>query len=479
MNVNFTIKEIIGATGAVYRGEDTTPAALQFISGISIDSRTIRMGELFVALRGTNFDGHDFVEQALSKGAPVALVADEWAASDEGAKCKGPLLTVRDTLAAFQELGKYNRIRVNPRVIAVTGSNGKTTTKDMIAAVSSSTYRTAKTEGNLNNQFGVPITLLRLSPGVEVAVVEMGMNHPGEIRHLAGLCMPCVGIITNATPAHLEGTGTVHDVARAKSELAEDLGRDDWLVIHRDSEELYNMNRYRRCKVITFGLSHNADVFPNSLRCKATGQTELEVEGFPPVTLSLLGKQNALNAIAALATSRVLEIPGETAVGALSTLRAGPGRMEMKRIGPATFIDDSYNANPASMKMALETLFSLEGFDRRMAVLGDMLELGASSEKWHTELGREASRADVIFLYGSFASEVQRGVEKVGKNAASVRILETHSKIAADIASMWRQGDLFLVKGSRGMTMEQVLIELEGRVSETSGSRAANSRREK
>jgi UDP-N-acetylmuramoyl-tripeptide--D-alanyl-D-alanine ligase len=477
-NVSFTIKEIIRATGAVCCTEEVARGAPGSVSGVSIDSRTTSGGELFVALKGASFDGHDFVQQALSRGAPAAMVSDEWLASEDGKKCKGFLLAVRDTLDAFQELGRYNRIRVNPRVIAVTGSNGKTTTKDMIAAVSSTKYRTARTEGNYNNQFGVPITLLQLQPGVEAAVVELGMNHPGEIRHLAGLCMPSIGVITNVAPAHLEGTGTVRDVARAKSELAEDLGRDDWLIIHRDSEELYNMNRSRRCKVLTFGLSQDADLFPENIHCAATGETELAVSGFPPVRLSLLGKQNALNALAALAASRVLEVSPETAVGALGTLRPAPGRMEIRTIGPATFIDDSYNANPASTKMALETLFSLGGFERRMAVLGDMLELGKSSEKWHTEVGREAGRANAIFLCGSFAGAVRKGAEEAGAEATNIHILETHVEIAEEIASKWRRGDLFLVKGSRGAAMERVLIELEKRAGETSGSRATSSRRE-
>ncbi|UCF78569.1 MAG: UDP-N-acetylmuramoyl-tripeptide--D-alanyl-D-alanine ligase, partial [Candidatus Eiseniibacteriota bacterium] len=408
----------------------------------------------------------------------LALVRSDWLTTEEGKRSRGSLFTVRDTLVAFQELGKYNRIRVNPRVVAVTGSNGKTTTKDMIATVSSTRYRTAKTEGNFNNQFGVPITLFKLEPGTEVAVVELGMNHPGEIRRLAELCMPSVGVITNVAPAHLEGTGTVWDVAKAKSELAEDLGKDDWLIIHRDSEELYSMNRSRRCRVVSFGLSERADVFPSETRWAETGEWELAVKGFPPVRLALLGKQNVLNALATLAVSRVLGVTPEETVRALGTVRSPAGRLQMKTIGPATFIDDSYNANPVSMKMALETLFSLGDFDRRIAVLGDMLELGESSESWHEEIGRVAAGADAVLLYGDFATAVRRGAERGGMNGAAVRIFATHDELAQEIASIWRQGDLFLVKGSRGMAMEQVLADLERRAGETSGPRAPTSRKE-
>jgi UDP-N-acetylmuramoyl-tripeptide--D-alanyl-D-alanine ligase len=478
MMVSFTANEIIKTTGATYPCEEAKRRVPDSFSGISVDSRTIAAGELFVALRGSRFDGHDFLGQALSRGASAALVSSEWlrARRDEG--LGGAFLVVRDTLCAFQELGKYNRIRVNPRVVAVTGSNGKTTTKDMIAVISCSRYRTAKTEGNLNNQFGVPITLLQLRAGDEVAIVEMGMNHPGEIRRLAELCMPSIAVITNASASHLEGLGTVQDVARAKSELAEELGRDDWLVIHRDSEELYRLNRTRRCKLVTFGMSEEADLFPREVRLSGREGTEFVVEGFPLIKLMLLGRQNVLNALAALATSKALGVSPEGAASALSTIRPAKGRMEIKTIGPATFIDDSYNANPVSMKMALETLFSLESFGRRIAVLGDMLELGSASEKWHEELGAEAGRVDLLLVYGQFAGAVERGALGAGMNPVKFSAVRSHAEMAERILSVWMEGDLVLIKGSRGMEMEKVLAELERRVREPSGPAAAGLRRE-
>jgi len=478
MKVSFTANEIIKATGATCPSEEGKRRVPDSFSGISVDSRTIAPGELFVALKGNRFDGHDFLGEALSRGASAALVSGEWlrARRDEG--LAGAFLVVRDTLCAFQELGKYNRIRVNPRVVAVTGSNGKTTTKDMIAAVSSSRYRTAKTEGNLNNQFGVPITLLQLKTGDEVAIVEMGMNHPGEIRRLAELCMPSIAVITNASVSHLEGLGTTQDVARAKSEVAEELGKDDWLVIHRDSEELYRLNRTRRCKLVTFGTTEEADLFPRDVRFSGREGTELVVDGFPSIKLMLLGRQNVLNALATLATSKALGVSPEGAACALSTMTPAKGRMEIKTIGPATFIDDSYNANPASMKMALETLFSLESFRRRIAVLGDMLELGSSSQKWHEELGAQASRADMLLVCGQFAGAVERGALGAGMNPVKLSAVQSHVEMAERILSVWMDGDLVLIKGSRGMEMEKVLAELERRVGEPSGPAAAGLRRE-
>jgi UDP-N-acetylmuramoyl-tripeptide--D-alanyl-D-alanine ligase len=478
MKVGFTANEIIKATGAIYPSEEVKRRVPDFFSGISVDSRNIAAGELFVALKGTRFDGHDFLGDALSRGASAALVSSEWlrAGRDEG--LVGAFLVVRDTLCAFQELGKYNRIRVNPRVVGVTGSNGKTTTKDMIAVISSSRYHTAKTEGNLNNQFGVPITLLQLKTGDEVAIVEMGMNHPGEIRRLAEICMPSIAVITNASPSHLEGLGTVQDVARAKSELAEELGRDDWLVVHRDSEELYRLNRTRRCKLVTFGMSEEADLFPREVRLAGRKGTELVVDGFPLIKLMLLGRQNALNALATLATSKALGVSPEGAASTLSTITPAKGRMEIKTIGPATFIDDSYNANPVSMSMALETLFSLESFGRKIAVLGDMLELGSASEKWHEELGVEAGRADMLLVYGQFAWAVERGALGAGMDPLKFSAVKSHAEMAERILSTWREGDLVLIKGSRGMEMEKVLAELERRVREPSGPAAAGLRRE-
>jgi UDP-N-acetylmuramoyl-tripeptide--D-alanyl-D-alanine ligase len=478
MNASFTANEVIKATGAAYPGEEAKRRMPESFSGISVDSRTLSEGELFVALKGNRFDGHDFTDAAFSNGASAALVSGEWLRERTERGLAGAFLVVRDTLAAFQELGKYHRIRVNPRVVAVTGSNGKTTTKDMIAAVSSARYRTAKTQGNLNNQFGVPITLLQLETGDEVAVLEMGMNHPGEIRRLAGLCMPSIAVITNASASHLEGLGTVQDVARAKSELAEELGRDDWLIIHRDSEELYRQNRTRRCRVVTFGTSEEADLFPREVNPSGRDGTDLLVDGFPPVNLMLLGGHNVLNALASLAASRALGVTPEAAVTALASTRPAKGRMEIKNVGPVTFIDDSYNANPVSMKMALETLFSLDNSGRRIAVLGDMLELGDTSEKWHVDLGAEASRADMLLLYGRFAQAVERGALGAGMDPGKVSVFESHAEMAERILSFWADGDLFLLKGSRGTEMEKVLAEIERRVKDHHGPAAVGLRRE-
>lgn len=477
MRPGFTIKEVKKATGAICAGEEATRRLPESVSGVSIDSRTVRPGELFVALRGAAHDGHEFVWECLARGASAALVSSEWLSALGPEELSRPLLSVRDTLWAFQELGRYNRIRVNPKVVAVTGSNGKTTTKEMIAAVSLTTYRTARTQGNLNNQFGVPITLLQLQQGDEVAVVEMGMNRPGEIGRLAALSMPSVGVITNASAAHLEGMGTVLDVAKAKSELADELDRDDWLVIHRDSEELYRLNCERHVRLITFGMSPQSDLCPSSVRYLGMEGTELRVDGFPAVRIQLLGKQNVLNALAALAASRALGVTAEKAVAALALVKPTRGRMEMKAIGPASFIDDTYNANPGSMEMALDTLFALDGFARKIAVLGDMLELGETADKWHFELGRSAARADLLILYGEFADAVRRGAEASGMRPDSIFAASSHSEIAERVLSFWARGDLFLVKGSRGVAMEKVIEEVESRENDGSSARPTASKK--
>jgi UDP-N-acetylmuramoyl-tripeptide--D-alanyl-D-alanine ligase len=477
MRPGFTIKEVKKATGAICAGEEAAKRLPESVTGVSIDSRTVRRGELFVALKGSTLDGHDFVWECLARGASAALVSGEWVSALRSEELSRPLLSVRDTLWAFQELGRYNRIRVNPKVVAVTGSNGKTTTKEMIAAVSSTMFRTTKTQGNYNNHFGVPITLLQLQQGDEVAVVEMGMNRPGEIRRLAELTMPSVGVITNASAAHLEGIGTVIDVAKAKSELAEELDREDWLVIHRDSEELYGLNCRRHVKLITFGMSPQSDVHPSGVRYLGMEGTEVRVDGFPAVRIQLLGKQNVLNALAALAASRALGVPADKAASALGSVTPTRGRMNMKAIGPAYFIDDTYNANPGSMEMALDTLFALEGFGRKIAVLGDMLELGGTAEHWHVELGKRAGRADLLFLYGRFADAVSQGATASGMNRESIFVARSHSEIVERILSVWSRGDVFLVKGSRAMAMEKVIEEVEARVGDGFGVRSAASKK--
>jgi len=477
MRPGFTIKEVKKATGATCAGEEAAKRLPEFVSGVSIDSRAVRPGDLFVALKGAARDGHEFVSQALASGASAALVSAEWLSTLEPDERSRPLLSVRDTLRAFQELGRYNRIRVNPRVVAVTGSNGKTTTKEMIAAVSATTYRTARTQGNLNNQFGVPITLLRLQQGDEVAVVEMGMNRPGEIARLAELSMPSVGVITNASAAHLEGMGTVLDVAKAKSELADELDKDDWLVIHRDSEELFRLNSGKPLRIITFGMSPQSDLSPSGVRYLGMDGTEVTVRGFPPVRIRLLGKQNVMNALAALAASRALGVPADKAAAALASVEPTAGRMEMKTIGPACFIDDTYNANPGSMELALDTLIALDGFTRKVAILGDMLELGEAAEKWHFDLGRSAARADMLILYGQFADAVRRGAEAAGMKPGSVFVAGSHSEAAERVASSWARGDLYLVKGSRGMTMERVIQEVESRAGGALSARPAGSKK--
>jgi len=473
MRSGFTLKEVKKATGATCAGEEAARRLPESVCGVSIDSRTVKPGELFVALKGAARDGHDFVSQALACGASAALVSSEWLGSLASEDRVRPFLSVRDTLWSFQELARYHRIRVNPKVVAVTGSNGKTTTKEMIAAVSATTYRTARTQGNFNNQFGVPITLLQLQQGDEVAVVEMGMNRPGEIARLAALAMPSVGVITNASAAHLEGMGTVLDVAVAKSELAEELDRDDWLILHRDSEELFRLNSGRHVRLITFGTSSQSDLSPRSVRYLGAGGTELTVDGFPPVRIRLLGKQNVLNALAALAASRALGVAADKAAAALASVAPTSGRMEMKKIGPASFIDDTYNANPGSMAAALETLFALEGFTRKVAILGDMLELGETAENWHFELGRSAARADLVILYGQFAEAVRRGAEAAGASPDSVFVACSHSEAAERVASSWSAGDLYLVKGSRGTAMETVIEELEARAGGALSARTA------
>jgi UDP-N-acetylmuramoyl-tripeptide--D-alanyl-D-alanine ligase len=436
----------------------TTAAPPVAFSACAIDSRTLRGGELFVPLPGSRADGHDFVAAALASKAAGSLVDDSRPRDPAWERAGKPVIAVKDPLRALQSLGRHCRVKAGLRTTAVTGSNGKTTTKEMIAAVLGTRFRVHKNTGNLNNHIGLPLTLTWLRPEHEMMAIELGMSARGEIRALALLSLPEVGVLTNAAPAHLASLRTVEEVARAKSELAEALPRDGLLVLNADDELLWRMNRGRPTPMRSYALdSEDADLRPTAIAATAGGGTRFALADGTEVDLKLLGRHNARNALAAILVGDHFGIPRAAAARALGSLEPQRHRLELMTHGSVRVLDDAYNANPASMREALLLLGSMGTAGERRAVLGDMLELGPDSERFHEEIGRAVPQGAWLYVAGAFAEAVERGARAAGLAPARVRRFGSVPEMAAAVKADVRAGDLVLVKGSRGMRLEQVV----------------------
>ncbi|MFH1690629.1 MAG: UDP-N-acetylmuramoyl-tripeptide--D-alanyl-D-alanine ligase [Candidatus Eisenbacteria bacterium] len=428
-----------------------TGAAGVEVVGVSTDSRTVRPGDLFFAIRGDNFDGHEYVEDAFAKGACAAVV------SDDGAR-PGPVLAVRDTTGALLELAAWYRGRFDIPVVAVTGSNGKTTTKDMTAAVLSTRFRTAKTKGNYNNHIGVPLTLFEIESEHEMAVVEMGMNHPGEIARLAAATRPSVGVITNVAEAHMETMHDIDTIAQAKAELLDALPPDGTSILNWDDSRVKSLWTRGPDSIVTFGLSEDAEVRAVDVVAAADGVSfELADDG--RVTLPVPGRHNVMNALAAIAVGRVMGIPDADAARGLSSFEASPMRMRFERVGAWVVLNDSYNCNPGSLGAALEVLVEVACERTSAAALGDMLELGSTSERAHREAGARAAElgVDRLYLFGTEVAALARGAIEAGMPAQRVRIFESKTALVDTLRKELDESAVLLVKGSRGMCMEEVV----------------------
>jgi UDP-N-acetylmuramoyl-tripeptide--D-alanyl-D-alanine ligase len=429
------------------------------VSGVSIDTRTLSPGDLFFAVRGERLDGHAFVDGAFERGAAAAVV-------ERGTgpfAAEGPILLVEDTVTALQDLSAWYRHRFEPSLVAVTGSNGKTTTKDMIAGALSTRMSTHKTQGNLNNHIGVPLTLFGLARDHAAAVVEMGMNHEGEIARLAELADPGIGVITNVSPAHLETMRDLDAVARAKGELLDALPADGAAVLNADDARVMAQRSRTRAKVVTFGLSDRADVRAARVE-EHTGGTSLELAGGVMIDVPLPGRHNVMNALAAIAVSQVLGVDAEDAARGIASFSPSAMRMAVTRIGGRTILNDAYNANPGSLAAALETLMGVAAGRPTAAVLGDMLELGSESRTAHREAGERAAALgiDYLFLFGTEVAALAEGAEANGIARERVRTYETKAALKEELEALLPTNAVVLVKGSRGMRMEEV-VELLGR----------------
>lgn len=431
-------------------------------AGVSIDTRRLEPGEVFFAIRGANRDGHDFVEDALRRGAGAAVVSKAWLkrlARDVG----GVLIGVADPLVALQDLSAHYRRSLRVRVAGVAGSNGKTTTKEMAARILSRRYRTAKTEGNLNNHLGVPLTLLGIPPDAEVAVVEMGMNHLGEIRRLSELSDPEVGVVTNVGASHLEFLGSMENVLRAKGELVEYLAPDGTAVLNADDPWLAAGRLSIGARILTFGIERPADVRATDLAEVAGRGARFTLSG-RTVQLAIPGREFVYDALAAVAAGIALGVREEEACDALEGFRPFRMRMETIRAGGVTVVNDAYNANPASVAAALRTLGGMETDRRRIAVLGEMLELGPEARRFHLEAGTRAAgaRIDLLFTFGELAREIRRGAISGGMPADRARHFDAREALADALSRTVGPGDVVLMKGSRGCRMETFVEDLVG-----------------
>ena len=460
--MRITLEQAAWAAGAkIERGD----RALAFES-VFTDSRKPVPRGLFVALKGENFDGADFAAQAVQGGAAGALVARESLAKvPEGV----PALTALDTTRALGNLASaWRRCMAELRVVCITGSTGKTSTKELIAEVLAAAGPSLKTEGNLNNEVGVPLTLLRLTGSEKYAAVECGMNHLGEIARLAAWADPDVGVVTNVGPVHLEGCGSLDGVAHAKGELFHALRSNGVAVANADDARVLAQARLSKRKLITFGASYGSDVRLIAAHHAGLGlHVELEFAGARrTVELKLIGTHNGNNAAAAAAVGLALGLPPETILKGLANATTPGRRMRPVRMpNGALLIDDCYNANPSSTKAALLTLTHLvQGKGRAIAILGDMLELGHTELDLHRDVGRFAAGAGLSLLvcFGARARALGEGAQEAGLAKESIEYTEDPAEAVRLVQSRARPEDVILVKGSRGMKMERISDPLTG-----------------
>jgi UDP-N-acetylmuramoyl-tripeptide--D-alanyl-D-alanine ligase len=435
---------------AAMAGLDAPRSAVAFTS-VSTDTRTIQSGDVFFALSGENFDGNRFVADAFAKGAAAAVTTAPNSA--------GPCLIAQNPLQALQRFATAHRNRFAIPVIAITGSVGKTTSKDFTAAVLGTKYRVCKTEGNFNNEIGMPISLLRLNAQTQVAVIEMGANHLGEIAGLCTFARPTESAITTIGQAHLEGFGSMDRIQQAKGEIAEALGPNDRFYVNTDDPRCRAIGEKCRARKVYFG--REGDVAIKECRFDDAGDLRITLDPVGELRLPLPSR--ALATSVALAVAIGLQHGVTEFQNSLTDAAKNARRFRVVQVGPLTVLDDTYNANPTSVRAALQALGERRVAGRRVAVLGDMLELGKDAERLHREIGEHAGACGVqeLFVRGAFANATAEGARAAG--VKSVHVMDAHDAIAGAIAAEAVEGDCLLVKGSRGMRMEKVIESLAAR----------------
>ncbi len=459
--IRLTGRSVADATNGVVRSGD---AGREF-TGVSIDSRTLAAGELFVAIRGERHDGSDFLPAAMSAGAAgVVIPAGRGSLKDAPAAV---VIEVGDTTVALQALANRIRRESGARVVAVTGSAGKTTTKELTADFLATTYRVMRNPGNLNNHIGLPLSLIDLRHGPDVAVVELGMNHEGEISTLVRIAEPDVRVWTNVGEAHLEFFESIERIADAKAEILERATTSTVLVANADDERITARLQKFEGRVVTFGIDRPADVHAASIVDRGLEGTEAHVtthQGAFDLRTPLVGRGNLANILAATAVALELRVPLEAIPERARHVGAVTHRGQVLRLGRGvTVLDDSYNANPTATRQALAVLADERGASRRVAVIGEMLELGQGSASLHEEVGRAAARSGIdvlIAVGGSPAAALARAAIAAGLPEKSVSYFQTSDAAADEAARRVQAGDVVLVKGSRGVRTDRIVDRL-------------------
>ena len=455
----FTVQDIVRATqGALVAGDLGIP-----VTGVSIDSRSLNVGEAFFAIRGHRLDGHGFLADAAARGAACMVVH----ALPDDVPANVPLVLVEDTTHALGRLAAWHRGRFAIPVVAVTGSNGKTTTKELAAGVLATRWNVLKPERSFNNQWGLPLTLLQLAPEHQAAMLEIGSNAPGEVAALAALAAPTVGIVTTVAAVHTEFLGSLDGVREEKAGLVRALTADGVAVLNADDPRVAGMARDTRARVVTYGRGGTAAV-------RAVGEPVDDERGLhftleaggarQEVTLGLAGRHNVINALAAAAAGVALGIPLADVARGLAAVRPVAGRCVWRQAGAVSILDDTYNASPVSVRAALDTVGAHRRGRRVIVVLGDMLELGAITDDTHREVGRAVAAlpADEFVGVGRAMQAAVEAAKEAGLTEA--RHLTTFEDTVAHLLKRLTAGDLVLVKGSRGMRMERVVDALVARL---------------
>lgn len=452
--MNWTIGQVADALGAGFAGGDGR------VAGYSIDSRSLSKGEMFFAVRGER-DGHDFVPAAFEKGACAAVVALDWALPGE---LRGKaLLRVADPRQALADLARAQRRAWGGSVLAVTGSSGKTTFKEAAAAMLATKYRTAKTVGNLNNDLGVPLTLLRMADDAEIAVVEMGMNHAQEIRALTRIAEPNVGVVTNVSHAHVAAFASIDGVASAKRELIEELGANGTAVLNADDSRVRRFDEVHSGPVVTYGVAEAADYQATDVEALPGGGSRfgLKAEGRSSgleFETRLPGRHNVSNIVGAIAAAAVWDVDPAELRAAIAELQPGNHRGQTRRLGAITVIDDCYNSNPAAVETMLGDLADRPA-GRRIAVLGEMRELGSASKELHQRVGAAAAGAGLDWLVAveGDAKWIAEAAIASGMAGEQALFVENADAAGSVLTELLGAGDVVLLKGSRGVRLERAL----------------------
>ena len=448
-----SIAQLANMLGIKWQGNSET-----MVTGVTIDSRKIEKGNLFVPFKGEHTDGHVYVEQALKNGAAVALWQKDVPNPPENVE----LLIVDDTLAALQKIASSYLQEVNPKVIGITGSNGKTTTKDITDALLSTKYKVHKTSGNYNNHLGLPLTILGMDEDTEIAVLEMGMSSRGEIELLSNLAKPDVAIITNIGESHLLDLGSREEIAAAKLEIMAGLKEDGMLIFHGDEPLLKDQLINNGNRMVSFGRDHSNTIYPLEIQMDES-QTVFLTNLYPEkLTLPILGNHNVMNAMAAILTAKEFGIDFDSIQQGLLDLKVTNMRMELiNGNNGVKVINDAYNASPTSMNAAIQLVGELKGFNHKYLVLGDMLELGKDEVTFHQEIGAAIPVNQIagLFTYGELGEQIAEGAKRV-LNAEQIFSFKEKKQLIDKLKELVSENDLVLVKASRGMKLEEVVNAL-------------------